>query len=76
MKSSKVLTCINTKYNSDNLEIVLITVIRDVYDKPSTHTHNLHWIMAEKTLLYLEGSSTKSVNQLQQIVVNMSCAGF
>lgn len=45
-----------------------------MYDKLSTHTHthNLHWIMAEKkTLLYLEGSSTKSVNQLQQIVVNV-----
>lgn len=32
--------------------------------------------MAEKALLYLDGRWTKSVNQLQQIVVNMSCAGF
>jgi hypothetical protein len=33
--------------------------------------------MAEKTLLYLESSLNKSVNNLQQIYyANMSCAGF
>jgi len=39
MKSSEVLICIDTETNSDdNLEIILVTVIRDIQDKP-THTH-------------------------------------